>query len=290
MSARTMHLGSVIIPARNEEKVIGRCLGALLSDIPEGSLEVLVVCNGCTDRTADVAAGFGRSVRVLEIAEASKVSALRAGDAASSCFPKLYLDADVSLRGDDAVTVLRALSNGAVLAARPPIEYDTARCSRLVRHYFRARALVPGLMCRLWGAGVYGLSEKGHARVAPWPPGVADDLFVDSTFENHEIAVVSCRSVVVYPPRTARSLVGVLSRGVRAKRPGGFAATGDIAGPQLRQTVGDTIRGLLGVLIGHPVRAVDVAVYAGFALSGRAGARLAGGAPWIRDESSRNLS
>jgi Glycosyl transferase family 2 len=260
VSASTMYLGSVIIPAHNEEKVVGRCLDALLSEAPEGSLEVLVVCNGCTDRTAAVAAGFGRSVRVLEIAEASKVAALRAGDAAASCFPRLYLDADVRLRGDDAVTVLRALTDGAVLAARPPIEYDTARCSRLVRRYFRARVLVPGLMCRLWGAGVYGLSEEGHARVAPWPPGVADDLLVDSTFENHEIAVVSCRPVVVYPPRTSRSLVGVLSRGVRAKRPGAFTRAGDVGGPQLRQSAGDTIRGLLDVSIEHPLRAVDVAV------------------------------
>jgi glycosyltransferase involved in cell wall biosynthesis len=43
---------SVIIPAHNEAGVIDRSLDALLKDATEterARLEVLVVCNGCTD-------------------------------------------------------------------------------------------------------------------------------------------------------------------------------------------------------------------------------------------------
>ena len=71
---------SVIIPAHNEEVVITRCLQALLEDAPIDAMEVFVVCNGCTDRTAELARAQGYPVQVIEIPEASKVAALNAGD------------------------------------------------------------------------------------------------------------------------------------------------------------------------------------------------------------------
>ena len=50
---------SVVIAAHNEEDVLGRCLDALLRGSRPTELEIVVVCNGCTDRTADVARGYG---------------------------------------------------------------------------------------------------------------------------------------------------------------------------------------------------------------------------------------
>ena len=80
----------VIIPAHNEAAVIGPCIDAVLNDRSalEG-VEVIVVCNGCTDETVDLA--HLRDVVVLEVSEASKAAALSAGDAAASSFPRLYL-------------------------------------------------------------------------------------------------------------------------------------------------------------------------------------------------------
>ena len=46
---------SFVIPAHNEEAVIGRCLTALLAGARRDELDIIVVCNGCTDRTAEVA-------------------------------------------------------------------------------------------------------------------------------------------------------------------------------------------------------------------------------------------
>ena len=48
---------SVIIPADNEEAVIARGLDALLDGL-DGDWEVVVVGNGCTDRTIEVASRF----------------------------------------------------------------------------------------------------------------------------------------------------------------------------------------------------------------------------------------
>ena len=57
---------SVVIPAHDEEAVIGRCLDALFEGALPGELDVVVACNGCTERTAEIAGGYGPAVRVLE--------------------------------------------------------------------------------------------------------------------------------------------------------------------------------------------------------------------------------
>ena len=46
---------SVIIPAHNEESVIARCLEAFVTGAEPGELEAIVVANGCSDATAEIA-------------------------------------------------------------------------------------------------------------------------------------------------------------------------------------------------------------------------------------------
>lgn len=55
---------SVIIPAYNEEKFIGGCIESVLRYAPSNLLEILVVCNATTDRTAEVAQRYPK-VRVV---------------------------------------------------------------------------------------------------------------------------------------------------------------------------------------------------------------------------------
>ena len=69
----------VVIPARDEEQLIARCLTSVLDaaaavDVP---VDVLVVADGCLDSTVEITRSF-RHVRVLEI-ESSNVGAARAG-------------------------------------------------------------------------------------------------------------------------------------------------------------------------------------------------------------------
>ena len=52
---------AVLIPAHNEQAVIGRTLGALMPQLGEGD-RVLVVADNCTDETSEVAASFGAEV------------------------------------------------------------------------------------------------------------------------------------------------------------------------------------------------------------------------------------
>ena len=71
---------SVVIPAHNEESVLARCLDTLLADSKSSGLEIVVVANGCTDRTVEIAKNSAMEISVVEILQASKHAALNAGD------------------------------------------------------------------------------------------------------------------------------------------------------------------------------------------------------------------
>ena len=75
-----MTMISVIIPAHNEGSVIARTLQAMTDGAEPGELDVIVVCNGCSDNTSAVARRFGAPVRVVETDVASKTHALNLGD------------------------------------------------------------------------------------------------------------------------------------------------------------------------------------------------------------------
>src|SRR6266699_3852507 len=86
---------SVIVPAHNEHSVISRTLKTMTARAIPGELEVIVVCNGCTDDTAAVAGNFGPPVRVIETGLAGKTLALNLGDKAATFFPRIYAFVDV---------------------------------------------------------------------------------------------------------------------------------------------------------------------------------------------------
>lgn len=269
-------VGDIIIPAHNEQAVIGRCLEALDPDRLGPQVRIVVACNGCTDATADEARRHGAAV--VEIGTASKPAAIRAAEDKCRTVPRIYLDADVELESASARAMLNHLAQGS-LAARPSIEYVTDGCGWSVRCYYRARQGIPSVMNRLWGAGVYGLSPAGRARFGEYPDVTAEDFWVDLHFEAAEIDIlVDCPPVRVHVPRTAANLRAVLRRvyqGPVQARPAEVRATADTTGHELARYAR---RG--------PGPLADAVVYAAYAL----GSRFAGpGSPgtWQRDDSTR---
>ena len=67
---------SIVVPARNESPVIARTLKAMTNGAAPGEIDLIVVCNGCTDDTATVARSFGPPVRVIETEVGGKANAL----------------------------------------------------------------------------------------------------------------------------------------------------------------------------------------------------------------------
>ena len=175
---------SLIIPASNEESWIGRCLTAIAASDPvPGGLEVIVVANGCKDRTADVANSFAKSLplRVITLQQGSKPAALTAGDAAASGTFRVYLDADCVL----SPTVLPAL---ATVLDRPEPTYAGATPkvplakSWVTRAYARFWRRLPFARSTAPGYGLYAVNASGRARWRAFPDIISDDTFVRLQF------------------------------------------------------------------------------------------------------------
>jgi glycosyltransferase involved in cell wall biosynthesis len=206
-------VGAVVIPAHQEEAVIGRCLRALL-DGPH-DLEVVVVVNGSSDRTAEVARAVpvpaGHSVTVLDLPEGSKIGALRAGDAAATAFPRLYVDADVRVDNEAAGATLAALRDpDGPLAAAPRLTYDLVDCPWVVAAYTRVWLALHNTPSMI-GSGAYGLGRAGRRRVGEFPDVIADDAYVRSRFAPGERRAVE-PPFVAYPPRRTTDLLKRKSR------------------------------------------------------------------------------
>jgi glycosyltransferase involved in cell wall biosynthesis len=82
---------SVIIPAHNEEKYLAKTLAALNRQ-SYSNFEVIVVANGCTDRTADVARGHCH--RLIVLSQKSLGVARNLGARMAKGDLLLFLDAD----------------------------------------------------------------------------------------------------------------------------------------------------------------------------------------------------
>jgi Glycosyl transferase family 2 len=198
---------SVIIPAYNEGRVIGRLLSRLIASAHPGELDVIVVPNGCTDDTVAVAAAFGPPVRVLSIASASKPGAIAAGDRAARGFPRVYLDADVEIGAEDLRAMQRELQRPGVLAAAPEREFVMTGRSWAVRWFYDIWTRLPEVQRGLFGRGVIAISEDGHSRVIALQPVIADDLAVSLAFEPYERVIVSEARVLIHPPKTFADLL-----------------------------------------------------------------------------------
>ncbi|MFD3511449.1 glycosyltransferase, partial [Nocardia sp. NPDC058666] len=146
---------SIVIPAHNEGRVIGRLLDALLADTSATGPDIVVVCNGCTDDTARVAGGRGDRVRVVEVPTPSKHHALRVGDEHARGFPRLYVDADVVVGAADVRALVAALDRSPeLLAVAPGRDIPLAGCAWPVRAYYRVWQRLPAVREGLFGRGV----------------------------------------------------------------------------------------------------------------------------------------
>lgn len=90
---------SIIIPAFNEERYLPECLEAVKKlDYPQELFEILVIDNGSTDRTPDIAAEMGAVVLTDGRANVSGLRNLGAARAQGEIL--LFIDADCLVKSD----------------------------------------------------------------------------------------------------------------------------------------------------------------------------------------------
>lgn len=280
MSAPRM---SIVIPAHNEATVIGRCLDALLADAGPDDLDIVVVTNGCTDATAQVAASRP-SVRVIELSSPGKAAALNTGDAAARAFPRLYLDADVVLTPGSLGRLADALAEPGP-TGRPPLAVTTQRRLNLrgrplaVRAFYAINARLPIFAESVFGRGVVGLSAEAHRRMGAFPDQIADDLFLDSLFTAAEKCEVPGTESIIETPRRVRDLVRMLAR-VRAGNIRLRSALPQVAPSRPTSWLRD-------VVLPRPWLVPAAAIYAAITLVAQRRALGWEGQRWGRDSSTR---
>ena len=176
---------------------------------------MVVVCNGCTDDTANIARRFGPTVHVVESEIARKTHALNLGDQIAAVFPRIYADADIVITVDAIRALARRLERGDVLAVAPTAEINLTGCSWLVRKYYGIRSRLPSSREGIGGSGVYALSEAGRRRFGQFPDVMADDTYVRLQFKPAERETLPCVKSTVFAPRTIPRLIAVRTRAYR---------------------------------------------------------------------------
>ena len=205
---------SIIIPAYNEEGTIGRCLKNLLDGDNSRNMEIIVVCNGCSDGTAAIARTFEPDVTVIELETGSKILALNTGDKAAQQYPRFYIDADIVIDQSTIFAVAEILESGDVLAAAPTMKIDTEHSSPLVKRYYRTWRKIPYSTNGMLGSGIYAASETGRKRFGEFPDVVGDDAYFRLQFHPEERQTVPDRFFTITAPKNLRWLIGITTRAV----------------------------------------------------------------------------
>jgi glycosyltransferase involved in cell wall biosynthesis len=275
---------SIIIPAHNEENVIGRCLDSILADAQPHEFEILVVCNGCTDGTAAAARKYGTAVRVLETSVGSKSYALNMGDCTARSCPRFYLDADIVITTATIRETIALLKQSQYLASAPKIEFDLTGASMAVRSFYRIWQLHPYFRRSMIGSGLYALSEAGRKRFKSFPKLTADDAFIHRLFKDSERVTLPGRTFTVRAPLNLGALIRTKTRSRR----------GNIELEQATQMKragrSSDILTLLVDILHKPSVWKDVPVYAIVVFATMVRARMTlhkAAGTWERDESTR---
>jgi glycosyltransferase involved in cell wall biosynthesis len=174
-----------------------------------GELEILVVCNGCTDNTAEVARSYAPLVTVLESEIPSKNAALNLGHVQATSYPRFYVDADIVMPLESIRRTASVLTGGKIHGAAPQIRVDLEGRGWPIRAYYNVWLRTPYVEKGMLGSGVYAISEEGGSRFTTFPDIIADDGFARLLFEPEERLTVEDAWFLMTPPETLRSLIHI---------------------------------------------------------------------------------
>jgi cellulose synthase/poly-beta-1,6-N-acetylglucosamine synthase-like glycosyltransferase len=178
---------TVLVPAHNEEALIGRCIRSVLACADSGT-ELLVVAHNCSDATAAEAEAAGARVLLLsDPGQAGKGCALRFGFAAALAGPSqavLVIDADSVVSAGLIAAVRRRFLRGAqALQCRyevnNPQENQRTKLMALAFQAFnvirpRGRERL-GLSAGILGNG-FALHRKTLERISYGADSIVEDL------------------------------------------------------------------------------------------------------------------
>jgi len=202
---------SVILPAHNESSVIVTSLKSIVTQ-SNNAADIIVVANGCTDNTAEIARRFEPRVSIIDTPVPSKTNALNLGDSQASSYPRIYMDADIQLTDGSLNKIIEALSLGGLLAVSPTPKMNLSKSSWAVKAYYEIWLSLPYCQHGMLGAGVFALSEEGRKRFNKFPDIIADDGYVRALFTESERGNVKGAYSIVTAPSSLSWLLKIKVR------------------------------------------------------------------------------
>jgi cellulose synthase/poly-beta-1,6-N-acetylglucosamine synthase-like glycosyltransferase len=130
-----------VIPAYNEEALIGKCVESVLAEVKRSGrdVDIVVVNNNSTDRTREIAASYP-GVRVVDELQKGLVSARDGGFRATTAELVANIDGDTMVPAGWLDTVFREFENDhkLVCLSGPYVYYDLSRWDRFLVSMFYA--------------------------------------------------------------------------------------------------------------------------------------------------------
>jgi glycosyltransferase involved in cell wall biosynthesis len=215
---------AVIIPAHDEEVALRRCLAGIARQSHVGTVEVIVVANGCEDDTAAVALACRAmfpsnfALKVIELSVAAKWQALNAADEAAESEERVYLDADIVLSPTALEDLLAVLGEEGPRLVQPEVVVAWGLNSYPVRAFVRVWSSLPYVRGQVLGLGCYAVNGRGRELWDAFPPLGADDTFVRFRFDDADKRVVRGARMTLSFPATLRELILVRARWCRLSR------------------------------------------------------------------------
>lgn len=178
---------SLLIPAYNEEKVIGAKIeNALALDYPPEKLEIVVVSDGSTDRTSEIAARYAESGRIRLIAypfNRGKLAALNDAVPALRGEIVVFSDAASMLRPDALRRLVCCFADPRVGAVSGLYRVHNAGAAELGAQedfYWKYETFLKRLEAELHSIiGAHGALYAVRRNLYPFPsPGIINDDYV----------------------------------------------------------------------------------------------------------------
>ncbi|MDB5224443.1 MAG: hypothetical protein JWO43_65 [Candidatus Adlerbacteria bacterium] len=174
---------SFVVPAYNEEKVLGKCLEAIMAELgrhPELTLgqdaEVVVVNNASTDKTGEVARSFA-GVQVIDEPRKGLVQARKSGFDSTTGELVANVDSDTIVPEGWLNTVLHNFEHDPKLVALsgPYIYYDLSAFSRGLVHLFYFFGYILGLLrlIAMLQGGNFVIKRDAWAQVGGFDTNIA---------------------------------------------------------------------------------------------------------------------
>jgi len=230
LAGSNVDLLTVLIPAHNEEALIGRAIQSVLQSADLAATKVLVVAHNCTDSTAAKAKAAGASVLLLDDPTRSgKGCALSEGFGAALAGDSqavLVMDADSLMDANLLADVRRQLQAGALaLQCRYEVNNseDSARTKLMSLAFFGMNVIRPRGRARLgFSAGIVGNGFVIHRDVLTLVPYGSHSIVEDVEYHLALLrAGIRVRFIDTAGVRGEMPATGKSSRAQRARWEGG---------------------------------------------------------------------